>query len=210
MVESTAQVKSTRYYARVKARWRGRESEFVWRPSVQIVSGNIRSNPFLEFMRGFMATGTMLSYYGTRAEVWQMLQLLSHASRAYIVEQEGLPGFLVHTPPLLGWFIQLKAEEDLQKKCTAHKLGDSETFLETLKAMENNEEREFYLKEHHPIIFIEALEATERDDELQEFCKGLRNNHELFSFHIEHYLIPWFESLRRDGRLKKGNTAHFK
>ena len=182
----------------------------MWRLSVQIVSGNIRSNPFLEVMSGFMATGTMLSYYGSRREVCQMLQLLCHSSRAYIVEQEGLPGFLVHKPSPLTWFIQLKAEGDLQEKVTAHKIEFPEIFLKTLDAMENNEEREVYLKEHHPILFIEALKATERDDELQEFCKGLRNDYEHYTFYVEHYLLPKFESLRRDGRLKKGKTAHFK
>ena len=160
MVESSAQVKPTRQYARVKARWRGRESEFVWRPSIQIVSGNVNSNPFLEVMRGFMATGTMLSYYGSRREVCQMLQLLCHASRAYIVEQEGLPAFLVHKPSILGWVIHLKNIGSLEEQFTAHKIGNPETFLKTLEAMENNEEREVYLKEHHAILFIEALEAT--------------------------------------------------
>ena len=154
MVENTSQMLTRRQYARVKARWRGRESEFVWRPSVQIVSGDIHSNPFLEVMGGFMATGIMLSYYGSRREVCQMLQLLSHASRAYIVEQEGLPGFLVHKPSPLTWFIQLKAEGDLQEKVIAHKIENPEIFLQTLEVMENNEEREVYLKEHHPILFI--------------------------------------------------------
>ena len=127
-----------------------------------------------------------------------MLQLLSHASRAYIVEQEGLPGFLVHKPSPLTWFIQLKAEGDLQEKVIAHKIENPEIFLQTLEFMENNEEREVYLKEHHPILFIEALKATERDDELKKFCKGLRNDYEHYTFYVEHYLLPWFESLRKD------------
>ena len=80
----------------------------------------------------------------------------------------------------------------------------------TLQAMENHEEREVYLKEHHPILFIETLKATGRDYELKEYCKGLRNNHKLYTFYIQHYLLPWFESLRRSGRLQKGKTAHFK
>ena len=139
----------------------------------------------------------------------QILQKLCHASRAYIVEQESLPGFLVHRPSPLTWFIHLKNIGSLEEKCTAHKIGNPETFLETLQAMKNNEEREFYLEEHHPILFIEALKATERDDELQEFYKGLRDNYEYYTFYIVLYLLPWFESLRRDGRLKKGKTAHF-
>ena len=118
-----------------------------------------------------------------------MLQLLCHASRAYIVKQEGLPGFLVHKPSL---FFHLKNIESLEEKLTAHKIGNPETFLKTLEVMENNEARDAYLKEHHPILFIEALKAAERNDQLQEFCKGLRDNPELFTFYVEHYLLPWF------------------
>ena len=97
-------------------------------------------------------------------------------------------------------------KSQFQEICTAHKLGNPETLLMTLKVMENNEERETYLKKHHPILFIEILMKTQRKD-----CfRGLRDNYKLFTFYFLYYLRPWFESLRRGGRLKKGNTAHFK
>ena len=171
------------------------------------MSGDVHSNPFLEVLHGFMATGTMLSYYGSRREVCQMLQLLCHASRLYIVEQKSLPAFLVHKPSALGLLITLQNIGSLKEK---YKLEKPERFLKKLTAMKKNEEREAYLKEHHTILFIKFLKATEGDDELQEFCKGLRDNCKLFTFYIEYYLLPWFESLRQENRLIKGNTAHFK
>ena len=186
---------------RVSAIWKDDMSTFIWLLLTSIRGGEGSMNPFLHRMGGFMATGIMLSFLGTRREVCQILQKLCHASRAYIVEQESLPGFLVHKPSPLTWFIHLKNIGSLEEKLTAHEIENPETFLKTLEAMENNEEREVYLKEHHPILFIETLKETERDDQLKEFCKGLRDNYELFTFHIVYYLLPWFESLRRDNRL---------
>ena len=66
------------------------------------------------------------------------------------------------------------------------------------------------MKKNHPILFIEFLKASKKYDQLMEFCKGLRNDYKLYTFYIQHYLLPWFESMRRDGRLEKGITAHFK
>ena len=100
-------------------------------------------NPFKNRIGGFHATALMLSFLGTRREVCQILQKLCHASRAYIVEQESLPGFLVHKPSL---FFHLKNIESLEEKLTAHKIGNPETFLKTLEVMENNEARDAYLK----------------------------------------------------------------
>ena len=117
---------------------------------------------------------------------------------------------MVYKLSLLEWLIHQKNEETQKEWFSTHVIADSEQFLMTLQAMENDEDREAYLKKHHAILFIEALKATERDDELYEFCKGFRDNYKLFTFHIQHYLLPWFESLRRDNRLKKGNTTHFK
>ena len=141
-------------------------------------------NPFLHRMGGFYATALMLSYLGTRHEVCQILQKLCHASRAYIVEQESLPGFLVHRPSALGWFIHLKNTGSFEDKLTAYKIGNPEIFLKTLIGMENNEAREVHLKENHPTLFIQALKETERDGELSEFCKGLRDDYKLYTYYI--------------------------
>ena len=195
---------------RVPAIWKDHKSTYIWLLLTSIRGGEGSMNPFKYYIGGFHATAQMLSFLGTRREVCQILQKLCHESRAYIVEQESLPGFLVHKPSSLGWFRYLKNIGSFEEKCKAHKIGNPETFLKTLEAMENNEEREFYLKEHHTILFIQSLKAVKRDDELQEFCKGLRENYKLFTFYIQHYLLPWFESLRHQGRLKKGTTMHFK
>ena len=70
--------------------------------------------------------------------------------------------------------------------------------------MKDDYEIRDYLKKNQPILYIEALKATERNDELMEFCKGLRDNYELYTYYVLEYLEPWFESLRRQNRLVYG------
>ena len=41
-----------------------------------------------------LPTALILQFYGLRSEVCQILQVLSHTSRAYIVNEDGLKGFI--------------------------------------------------------------------------------------------------------------------
>lgn len=73
--------------------------------------------------------------------------------------------------------------------------NDSDAFLKTLSAMKDNQEVEAHVKQNHPILLIEFLKASKKDDRLSEFCKGLRDDYKLYTFYIQDYLLPWFESL---------------
>ena len=46
-------------------------------------------------------SATILGFFGTTDEVCPMLQNLSHTSRAYIVKQNALPGFVSEMRPRL-------------------------------------------------------------------------------------------------------------
>ena len=132
MVESTSKENiqnSEGQEVRVSAIWKDDMSTFIWLLLTSIRGGEGSMNPFLHRMGGFHATAQMLSFLGTRRKVCQILQKLCHASRAYIVEQESLPGFLVHRPSSLVWFIHLKNIGSLEEKLPPHKIGTPETFL---------------------------------------------------------------------------------
>ena len=167
--------------------------------------------PFAKTVGGLHATAVMLSFYGARHEVCHLLQRLSHTTRAFVVEQKGIPGFVVYHPPtVLEWLKDMQIEDMLAANLNLHKINDSDAFVKTLAAMKDNQEVEAHVKKNHPILLIEFLKASKKDEQLMEFCKGLRDDYKLYTFYIQHYLLPWFESLRRGGRLKKGNNAHFK
>ena len=53
-----------------------------------------KKHPF-PALPSLLIAATVLSYVGYDEDVCSMLQQISQASRAYIVEREGLPGFLL-------------------------------------------------------------------------------------------------------------------
>ena len=55
--------------------------------------GNLRSMPF-ENVRSRNAIATILSYMGYRHDVIPMMQEISHSTRAFIWNADGLPGFV--------------------------------------------------------------------------------------------------------------------
>ena len=54
----------------------------------------------------------ILKFYGRKADVCHLFQRLSHTTRAYIVNERGLPGFLVEFD-LIKYLKQAKKAEDM-------------------------------------------------------------------------------------------------
>ena len=51
--------------------------------------------PFDNVLPSTIITAIIFSFFGRKADVCQMLQILNHRGRSYCVAQEGMPGFLV-------------------------------------------------------------------------------------------------------------------
>ena len=66
------------------------------------------------------------------------------------------------------------------------------------------------MERDHKILYIHYLKAYGSEESLKNLYKECRNDYRAYTFYIEEYLKPWFESLRRENRLIKGNTAHLK
>ena len=170
---------------------------------------NQHTTPFHGSFRSFNIAAIVLSFFGNRREVCRMLQLLNHTGRAYIIQQNGLPGFL-EPEEIMYELRKLMSLGKLDDMLRPYSINDSEAFMRTMSGLDDRTAREAFLKQTYPILYIDLLKAQSRQEDLKEFCKRLRDNHELFTFYIQHYLLAWFESLRRGGRLTKGITAHFK
>ena len=123
--------------------WKGQTIRVFWQESVKLKRRPERSNPFLKSLGGFYATGTVLSYLGMKGEVCQMLQKLCHESRAYVVEQEGLPFFLVQKLHAVGWLKHLKAEGTLQDQSVIRDIEFPEDLINILIAYEGVESFEY-------------------------------------------------------------------
>ena len=53
--------------------------------------------------RARLPVGVVLSFYGYQHQVINLTQVLSHGTRAYIQNANGLPGFLVNFPGIVGF-----------------------------------------------------------------------------------------------------------
>ena len=90
-----------------------------------------------------------------------MLQKLNHTSRAYILQQQGLPGFVQYfSPTVLEWLKDLKADGKLSEKLP--KIEDLDAFLSTVFDL-NEYERDSYLSQNYPKLCIQFLQASGRN-----------------------------------------------
>ena len=69
--------------------------EETWDTKVAIKEDKRHGQAFNPSLPSNHTTAVVLSFFGLKNEVCRMLQTLSHQARAYIVNQNGLPGFLV-------------------------------------------------------------------------------------------------------------------
>ena len=101
----------------------------------------------LPTLRSRNATATILSFLSYRGQVCHLLQRLSHQSRAFIVSQEGLPGFLARCDVIE---LILSQQESDQGKALK---GKQQVCLETLQlelAGLEADQREQLLRKHYP------------------------------------------------------------
>ena len=114
--------------------------------------------PFIGTLGGLNASAIILSFFGMRHEVCWMLQKLNHTSRAYILEQQGLPGFVQYFPPtVLEWLKDLKADGKLSEKLP--KIEYLDIFLSTVSDLKGYK-RDSYLKQFYPKLCVQFLQAS--------------------------------------------------
>ena len=99
-----------------------------WRTINQLRDSLRCHTPFIGTLGGLTASAITLSFFGMRDEVCQMLQKLNHASRAYIVQQRGLPGFVKYYPlNVVEWLEDQKANTKLPEKLQKIKVLSDQT-----------------------------------------------------------------------------------
>ena len=54
-------------------------------------------------IRARLPVGIVMSFYGYQHQVINLMQVFSHGTRAYIQNANGLPGFLVKFPGIVGF-----------------------------------------------------------------------------------------------------------
>ena len=87
---------------------------------------HLKSLPFLK-MASRNPTAEMLSYYGFKQEVFDLMQKLSHKSRGFIFNEDGLKGFLVVDPLIIDKLLAVWNCEEMSKSFS-HQFINKEKF----------------------------------------------------------------------------------
>ena len=92
----------------MKARWNSLIIVEKWRVKTELKSNMKHGHPFQKQFPSFNVTAIILSFVDRRTHICQMLQVLNHQSRMYIVSQNSLAGFLqVYHNNVIGWLREL-------------------------------------------------------------------------------------------------------
>ena len=136
----------------------------------------------------------ILGFAGYRHLVFPLLQTLSHGTRAYIVNAEGLHGF-VEKFDIVKHLREADETGRLEhaRKWQVIKLDVVSTELDT---MINLQDKMNYLSESYPGLFICILEHLSMTDKIEDYmtqCKEYENDRERYSLYIQGYLLIWLE-----------------
>ena len=150
----------------------------------------------------------ILSFYGYDHEVMQLMQTLSHSTRAFIWNADGLAGFVC-----LFKIMEILRESDINglleqaKKWQQIDLDQIEEEIDTLKSLET---RMVYLSQYYPGIYIFLLrhlnQGAMKIERYSIQCESYQFEDDLalYSLFIHGHLIPQLQKLRDDGKLTYG------
>ena len=102
-----------------------------------------------------------LTFLGYRHEVIPLLQVLSHKTRAYTINANGLEGFLIATPVTLA-IDHLIANDNIRYEITRFQLIDLNSLNKQLQAIKDVPSQLGLLKEKYPCIFVWILSKIGR------------------------------------------------
>ena len=92
------------------------------------------------------------------------MQKISHSSRAYIVSQGALQGFLIEYELIAA--LRTKGNIKKPEKTIGHQTFDVEKLEENLRCLKDVDKKKQLLSEEYPAIYIFDLKAQKKTEEL--------------------------------------------
>ena len=153
-----------------------------------------------------LATALIFSYVGNQHQVPGILQKLSHRTRAYIVNADGLKGFLIRLGKVAG-IIHNAERMGRLKEVLRWQQVEIKVVKKLLRNQKTEEGQLFVLKHKYPALHLYALKELGRTTEIRRYmakCQTYEANKEKYFFYINGYWLPWLDQQRAEGKLKKG------
>ena len=159
-----------------------------------------------------LSTAVIFSFKGRKKPVIKMLLILSKSSRAFIITQGGLPGFLLnHHNNSASCLYEIFPSAHFRKEaaCFLSQI-ELEDLPKQLTECKTEEEMETCLRCVYPTTYVTFLRSQRRTEELNELFDGTITP-ENYTWYLHGKVLPKISKLRSEGRLKKGKkiNSHF-
>ena len=142
------------------------------------------------------ATATILSFLGYRHEIIPQMQRISHRSRAYIWNSDGLPGFLICDISLI---LQSAKKGGVLAAASKYQNIDYESLSSKLCKPKNYREKAKLkiLKHTYPCLYVIVLEKLNKFQEKQRFMEEsesfMSELPENYSRYVHGCFLPWLQ-----------------
>ena len=136
------------------------------------------------------------------------MQTLSHQTRAYICNANGLPGFVFELS--LIDTLNDALEFGLLEQALKFQVIDLNIIKEQVDAFETVSQKMNYLKQFYPSLYIFMLKHLKKMDVLEQYrqqCRSHETNPLNYSLYLHGFYLDWLEQQRTAGRLKNGKLS---
>ena len=133
------------------------------------------------------------------------MQTLSHSTRAFIFNAQGLKSFFTELD--LSRILQEAYESDQLVKAMKYQPFDHNELQQALTEQATTAQKLRYLSQTYPNIYKFVLINLKQTEELEEYekkCMTCLNRPEKYHLYIHGYFLPWLDQQRMEGGLKQG------
>ena len=152
--------------------------------------------PF-HLLKSRISTAIVLSYYDTKKKAVKMTMVLSKSSRAYIITQGYLQGFLLERHEnVMSWLFDLKTVPQFREEVSCYlETSEIDKVHTDISILESEDWKVTSLMYVNPSIYIQFLQSTDRRCELEKLYDGVITK-ENFTWYVIIVLLPMVADLR--------------
>ena len=150
------------------------------------------------------------------------MQCLSHGTRAYIVNEDGLAGFVLKFDVDIIPFLKKADKAGQLEHAKKYQLIDLNTLESKLENFTSNgeeivegksvsltpfQQKIDYMSKAYPRLFIFILDQFGMKDRIEKFlakCKAYEDDRYKYSLYVHGYLLVWLDQQRQEGKLALG------
>ena len=161
------------------------------------VKPSLRHSLPSDLIKSRLSTALVWSAFGLQKKVVVVLMVLSKRSRAFVISQRGLPGFLVTRHDNIASLMHAHFPLTGHFKCDGLNEVDLDQLEASCSTFETSKEIEKELRRVYPEVFVALLRTQGREEEVSDLDDG---TYLTYSWHIILTLLPSLAKQRAEGK----------